>query len=267
MSLPVSGVAHRAAMPFAPATVPHRRFTLTRLQHDWNRLVLDRRLTERIAGWQLPDVPTTATLDDVLRAAGLCRPGTAASSVETDERVPGDRVLAALAALAVDDDLAARVVLQRLLPGLSAIARRRARCLDDHLVHTDELLGAAWAVIRARPTRARRDFVASSFLRAVEHQVFVRHQRRLLVHEPVEPASLDRAVEPDEGSGDALGQIVAVLQAAGADALRDGDAELIGALLRTDRLREVADQLRVSERTVRNHREAMVGRLRRALAA
>jgi hypothetical protein len=194
-------------------------------------------------------------------------PAVAGPAGGEDERVPGDRVLAALAALAGDDELAARVVLQRLLPGLSAVARRRARCLDDHLVLTDELVASAWTVIRARPGRRRRDFVASSFLRAIEHQVFVRHERRRLVHELVEPATMDVAVEHDETGGDALFQIVGVLGAVGRRSLRAGDTELINALLRCDDLRDAARQLHVSERTVRYHRDAMVGRLRRALAA
>ena len=63
-----------------------------------------------------------------------------APSDDGGERVPGDRVLAALVVAARTDPLAGRVVLQRLLPGLSAIARRRARCVDEHLRNTDEVL-------------------------------------------------------------------------------------------------------------------------------
>ena len=209
-----------------------------------------------------------ASLDEVLLAAGHRPPATApARPAGDDERVPGDGVLAALAALSPDDDLAARIVLQRLLPGLSATARRRSRSLDDHLVHTDDLLAAAWTVVRTRPARPRQDFVASSLLRAIEHQVFVRPGRRQLVHELVEPATMDTAVERDDDGDAALFQIVGVLGCVGQRALRDGDTELINALLRCDDLRDAARRLQVSERTVRYHRDAMVGRLRQALAA
>lgn len=258
-------------MPTDLAAAPHWRFTLTRLQREWDHLVLDRRLAARIDAWCLPGVAPGTGLRAVLDAAGLRPPGRPerldGERPDGLERVPGDRVLAVLAALAVDDELAARVVLQRLLPGLSAIARRRSRCVTDHLVNTDELVGAAWTVIRARPAKARRDFVASSLLRAIEHQVFVRHQRRRLVHELVEPATIDIAVEPDEGGGNPLVQLVGALRAAGPGALGEGDAALLTALLRNDRVRDAARELQISERTVRNHREAMVGRLRHALAA
>lgn len=265
--------AHGAAMPTSPLTQPHWRFTLSRLQREWDHLNLDRRLVAHIAGWDLPGLAAGADLDGVLVAAGLRsarpsdgpRPGAADGG--DGERVAGDRVLAALTVVAVDDPLAARVVLQRLLPGLSAMARRRSRSVDEHLRHTDELLGAAWTVIRSRPLRPRRDFVAAQLLRAIEHQVFVRQQRRLLVHELVEPAAMDVPVEPGGAAGDPLLEIVEVLRVAGVDALRDGDVALISALLCSDRVRDAARRLRVSERTVRNHREAMVGRLRQALAA
>jgi DNA-binding NarL/FixJ family response regulator len=49
--------------------------------------------------------------------------------------------------------------------------------------------------------------------------------------------------------------------------VHERDAELISALLQGDRLRDAARQLHVSERTVRNHRDEMVRRLRDELAA
>ena len=168
----MSGFADRGGMSTTPATgttpvtatssaSPSWRFTLSRLQREWDRLVADPRLGERVATWQLPGVVAGATLADVLCAAGmrpagatphaLVPPALGAGEGHALERVPGDRALAALAAAAAHDELAARVVLQRLLPGLSSIARRRSRSVEEHLVHTDELLGAAWTVILPKP--------------------------------------------------------------------------------------------------------------------
>ena len=122
-------------------------------------------------------------------------------------------------------------------------------------------------MICAFPAERRPNFVASALLRAIEHQAFVSGTRRRLVHELVEPQSMDVAVEPDELSADPVAAIVAVAEALWPNGLRERDAELISALLRRDRLRDAARQLHVSERTVRNHRDEMVRRLRDELAA
>jgi hypothetical protein len=253
-----------------PAPI-HHRYTLSRLQREWDRLVDDRRLAGRPDEWRLPGVRRGASLADVLHAAGMREPGVddPAGGVE-GERVPGDRVLAALVVAGRDDPLAARLVLQRLLPGLSAVARRRSRCVEDHLRNTDEAVAAAWWVIRTHPVELHPDWVASTLLRAIDHQAFVGTSRRLLVHELVEPSTLDVAVEPGESGelgDDPLSTIVSALRMAGPVNVHPDDTRLIGALLRCDRLDEAARELEVSVRTVRNHRAALIHRLRAAVAA
>lgn len=92
-----------------------------------------------------------------LALAGPATPGTLVAAVVADRRWGRrDPRLAALVRLA-DDDLAARAVLQCVLPGLRAepIRCRRhhwslADPVDDLDDVTAELVGAAWEVIRAR---------------------------------------------------------------------------------------------------------------------
>jgi len=89
---------------------PNHRFLLTRLQQEWNLLRIRPTLVRRASAWQLtPRV--LDSLDDLLVLTGLgSRPAPAGS----------DDALRQLVTLARHDDLAARIVLQRMLPGLAA---------------------------------------------------------------------------------------------------------------------------------------------------
>ena len=77
--------------------------------------------------------------------------------------------------------LAARIVLQRLVPGLRSIARRRGRRPDDgdtqapDLFH--DLLANAWIVIRCYPIERRPFNVAANLLKDVGYQTLTTQQR------------------------------------------------------------------------------------------
>ena len=98
--------------------------------------------------WSLPGDSTAAidSLDDVLRVAGY---GPTATGHRHDD------VLRELVRLAAADHLAARVVLQRLLPGISALARRRSGPGRPHREVLDEVVASAWTVIRTYPVDRR----------------------------------------------------------------------------------------------------------------
>ncbi|MEO6156098.1 MAG: hypothetical protein ABIQ39_00550, partial [Ilumatobacteraceae bacterium] len=110
------------------------------------------------------------------------------------DAVPGDTVLGQLVEFARTDPLAGRVVLQRLLPGLSAIARRRGTHMREHLEAFDELLSAAWSVISNFPVERRRHHVAASLLRDCEYHAFRRDHRRAVVHDYSDGHDFDRAM-------------------------------------------------------------------------
>lgn len=179
-----------------------------------------------------------------------------------------DDVLGRLLVAARTDELAARVVLQRLLPGLCTAARRwkgtRPGGTDDAF---DEIVSAAWVVIRLFPVERRPGQLAPKLLRDAEHQAFVKATRRKWTSEATEPSAFDRRTASLDGERvDAAEELAEVVEQA-RSVLSEYDLRLL-ALLRSGRsMAEVAAALSVSVRTVSYHRDALVHRMRTALAA
>ena len=267
MSRAVWAFADDPAMSsYLPHAVPHavnhgvNRPLIARLNREWQVLNHRPAVLRRATGWGL-QVPF-ANLDEILIATGFVPFG--------HDRVTGgaapsaDELLGRLLVVARTDEVAARVVLQRMLPGLINRAgrwseRRRGGSAEPF----DELLSAAWTVIREFPVERRPHHLAANLLRDSESRAFSNATRRLLVLEPTAPHLLDACVEvarsePDEELGEVL---------AAAAALSERDLLIIELLLRGCTQTEMARQLAVSERTVRNHRNAVMHRLRCAVMA
>jgi hypothetical protein len=190
---------------------------------------------------------------------------------EVDEET-ADRRLASLVADAAEDPLAARIVLQRLLPGLLSIARRRGGrhgALTLRLYH--ELLGNAWLVIRCYPIERRPHRVAANILRDVEYQTFVREARLSRVR----PESWDATALEDldlgataAGTGRDPHPFEEVVDAL-SDAKQAGahpDAVRFAAAIASGRsLRELAEDRKVTVRAERYRREQVMSELRTLL--
>src|SRR5262245_35946950 len=107
---------------------PDRQVLSSRLDREWRALRHDPAALARVRSWALTPA-AVGDLDELLVLAGYRVPHT-----------PGrNALLLRLVVLAADDELAARIVLQRLLPGLLAVIRRRRRSSDGSF---EELLGA-----------------------------------------------------------------------------------------------------------------------------
>ncbi|MDO8391483.1 MAG: LuxR C-terminal-related transcriptional regulator [Actinomycetota bacterium] len=229
-----------------------------RLEREWRALATRSAVVQRARTWGL-GVPVSS-LDDVLVATGF-RPE--AHVVAACATVEHNEVVARLLLAARADPLAARVVLQRLLPGLVAAARRWERRHDAATDAFDEVVAAAWAVAREFPLERRPQHLVANLLRDAEYHAFVRARRRRLVVEPASPGRLDHAVESPPL--DALAELTEVV--ACTPSLTAHDRRLLGLLLSGRSTLQVAAALQVSERTVRAHRDSMVSRLRQAVAA
>ena len=159
-----------ASLGYSTGTRPDttRLPTATRLWLDWDALAGSRTNVRRANAWDLPGDPVRH-LDEVLTRAGYGQP-------VTDDGC--DHYLSLLTGLAHHDELACRVVVQRILPGLIAIAIRRGRIVVEGASFAlDQLVSSAWMVIRCYPIDRRPRRVAANLLRDIEYQSFVREAR------------------------------------------------------------------------------------------
>lgn len=122
--------------------------TLARLDNEWRDVATSRQSRDTLAEWQRvePALGEGGDLTDVLerRRNQLAAPG----------------ILAALARLAPSDPLAARALLQALIPGLVRLA---ATAGYDDPAALDEMVSLAWERIRTYPT-TRNGSVAANVL-------------------------------------------------------------------------------------------------------
>lgn len=241
-------MSHRRLPP------PHH--LAARLQCEWHRLNRRPHAIATVNGWGLA-LGAVSSLDEVLHRVGYGWPG----DDETDAN------LGELVRLAATEHLAARIVLQRILPGLANVARRHGR---NHPSRTaaafDELLGCAWQLIRTYPIDRRPRWIAANLVRDANYHAFTRPAR--LRRHPTTPfeAMHDRAAA-DVAREDPLLELIEFLAAAresGADA---GDVAFIARLASAPSVAAIAAELNVTDRTVRTRRAAAVERLRHVAAA
>jgi hypothetical protein len=241
----------------------------TSLSAEWDRLAASPAARRALRQWRFPSLATPcADLNELVAAAGHGRP------LDDDE---ADRVLLELVALAAADDLAARVVLQRVLPALVAVATRRAgtdrRARERAL---EELAASAWIVIRTYPIQRRPARVASNIVRDSEYGTFVRPRRLRSASElpGAEPAGDESGGPPSWYGADAapasFDLVVEVLRSAREAGLCDDDLRFVARLASGWTTARLAAELGICPRSVRNRRAAVVARIRameRAAAA
>lgn len=138
------------------------------LVNEWATLQCDQTALRKVNSWGLPG-PHIKHLDEVLYRSGYSR---------SQKDSEGDQYLLQLVIRAADDDLATRIVLQRILPPLIAVASRRGRInvggFNDAIVDT---VSNAWVLIRTYPIIKRPAKVASNLVRDSEYRSFVHKTR------------------------------------------------------------------------------------------
>ncbi|MCB0968150.1 MAG: hypothetical protein KDB37_15070 [Ilumatobacter sp.] len=225
--------------------------TSARLAREWQRMARRPALLRRADTWHLTTGPLR-DLNELVTAVG----GGGDRSPAADAR------LRELVLIARHDDLAARVVIERLVPGLLAGARRLHRPAAF-----EELLAAAWIAIRTYNPARRNSVVAASLIGDAEWLAFRRHDRRRAAGE-IPTIHLDRAAPAHDPDPDPKAELADLLDEARAAGVPDDDLALVDLLLRSPSVEEVAAELEVTTRTVRNRRARVAAKLRDvALAA
>jgi len=236
-----------------------------RLNADWDRLTADRRVAARLARHPLAG---HTDLRALLAASGGDR------SVPMPE---ADAVLAEVVREAATDDLAARVALQRVLPGVVRIAGRRTQSRPELRQDLfEELVSTAWLAIRTYPLARRPVKIAVNILRDTEYRQCVRPARLKSAGEVATPrleethlglADLDGSA-PGTGEPPAEVVVPALLRTAAAAGLPSGDVELLHAVyVEGRRLTDLAAAGGCTVRTVYNRRESATRRLGELAAA
>jgi DNA-binding CsgD family transcriptional regulator len=141
---------------------------VNQLVAEWAAMSVKPSVLRHVNEWGLPGGPFTR-LDQVLEQCGFGHEATFND---------GDRCLAQVIARASHDELAARIVLQRILPPIISIAARRGRIVKGGFNEAfSTTLGHAWILIRTYPLDRRPAKIASNLVRDAEYHAFVREAR------------------------------------------------------------------------------------------
>jgi DNA-directed RNA polymerase specialized sigma24 family protein len=225
-----------------------------RLTIEWTRLRTRPDALRRATRWGLTDEPV-GDLDQVLTAVGF----------ETLGTPDAEQRLRRLVVLAADDELAGRVVVQRLLPGLLAVVRRRRR--GGHgATAFDELLATLWISIRTFNPNRNPSCLAAALISDADYRAFrSANRRRSSTERPIEIDDSTPATDHTPCASDELDELLTDALAAG---VPQDDIDLLRRLVDAPRAIDLADQLQVTPRTIRNRRDRITDRLREvALAA
>lgn len=139
---------------------------LTSLNAEWRRLAFSRKSRAAVARW----AAKYTVLDGLSDLDGILR--------RREDREIAPQVLRALVELAADDELAARTLLQALLPGLVSFAKRSG--VDDVASRIDEMVSLAWERIRTYPLH-RGGSVAANVLWDARSRYWKEHRDRRCV--------------------------------------------------------------------------------------
>jgi hypothetical protein len=219
--------------------------TSARLAREWALLCTRPRLVARANAWGVRDAPF-ASLDDLVRAVGG----------GGDRTTDADRRLRRLVEVARTDDLAARVVVERLTPGLLTLARRRRRHDPNAFEH---LLAAAWIAVRTYNAARRPSTIAAALLSDADYNAFRRWTRhRASTEVPMQWIEY-LAPESECDPTDELAELIELARAAGVDT---ADLEFVDQLATMASTEDVAKARSVTSRAIRYRRDRVTSTLR-----
>lgn len=235
------------------------------LDAEWAGLRTSRRALRTARSW-VHRVPSAHPLAAVLDRLDDLDQLLAATQRTSEAHRSDDDVLLGLVSLAASDDLAGRVVLQHLLPGLIARSRRY-RSFRDPSDPLEIAVPTAWIAIRCYDVERRTRHVASSLLSDALFQAFRRPLRRMAAtaEEPRAPSAFSATPWHDDPDT-SLDEFVTVLRESQLAGVPAHHIDLLRHLVRAGSPSAVARDRRLTPRTIRNHRDRAVDHVRLAVA-
>ncbi len=252
-----------AAAPLAPRpTATERRRTtpmLVQLDREWDRLRRRATAIRTVRGWDgdttfRDAVQTVSDLDELV----------AATQPHVGPPGSGDAILRRLVELAATDELAGRIVLQRLLPGLISQSRRWMQP-GSGTDASDIAIGAGWMAIRGFDVRARSRHVAPALVADALWIGFRRSARRRVASEVPVPSSVLGTQPAPAHVADPIIALAGTLRAAARAGVRSSDLDLLRTIVVSGGPTRAARDCEVTVRTIRNRRDHAAARVRRAL--
>jgi len=267
---------------------PHQHTLTNQLSREWEHL--RRRPSElaRARSWRVGLEPGTlartldalSDLDQIIRASespsrswrstGPSRPGAGTAPASrppdpVDDR-DADAVLRQLVEIARHDQLAGRIVIQRLLPGLISFGARYRSHHED--VDPAELcVAAAWIAIHRYDTCARPHHVAPALISDATFQAFRQPLRRRSATDAVVPVEHFDQQPSSPDTVTAFEQLADVIRLARTRGVAASELQLVRDLVQGGSATAVAARHGVTARTIRNRRDRAVANIRRAVAA
>lgn len=224
--------------------------------NEWTRYSRRPSVLRHVNTW--PFMPRTVEhLDEVLELAGFGR------AIDDSE---GDQFLWHLVKEAEHDEIAARIVLHRMMPSIMNMARRRGPLFHGGIeMAMNDAIGTAWMIIRTFPHQRRPRKIAANIARDTENYAFVRQHRLRRVHEVHVGDDRLREVFEYHYAPDTTNNFDDVMAEASENGARRQHIELLQRLASGEHSRDIAAESGMSPRTVRQRRKDAVEEVRRVL--
>ncbi len=240
---------------WSPGLSQRTNSPVSKLVKEWQLISSRHNEVDVVNSWKLPG-GQVANLDQVLIRAGF-------NTARDDSQ--GDSYLWLLVKRATKEELAARIVLQRILPPLVAIARRRGQIIDGGIdAAIAEVLPTAWTVIRQYPWHRRPNKVASNLVLDSEYFAFVQANRTKKVKVfAVEPNLLGELVaEPEINEFAPEVSLENLISLAIRQGIEPRHVEVLRAVASGQTAATIAKRYGIAERTARAWRALAINELR-----
>ena len=225
-----------------------RRGFARSLTAEWERTARRRASIQRARTWGV----VTAHFDDL---DGLL----ALAGYERRDDTAAEGVLRRLVDQARDDDLAARVVVQRIVPGLIGATRHRPSDMtaDDAL---QELVAAAWIAIRSYDPSRSPSCISAALINDAVYRVFKSDRRRREKRPEVlvDPQDWRSLTATDDQVLDRVREVLIEARLRGIDPV---NLEALRRVLLTGSTERVAEAMGISPRAVRYRCSRVAGEL------